>query len=180
MINSIHYIIHVKPYVILMLSLSILGNIGVLVLLYTQLFLDKFGVSLAFFGFVYASAAIAQGIGAKVGAFIETYLKPKFFTVIMLWCFTLSLLLISFSSSLASFLVTLHIFTFVSGLFSPVFADYQNRFVPSFNRATIVSFSSIVHSTMFFFMAIPLGLVTQFFGLNVGLIATAGITALAI
>ncbi len=179
-LDSVYFMILVKPYMFVTLASAILGNIALFVLLYTQLYLDSFNISLVFFGFIYASFALSQGLGSKVGSFIEAFLMPKYFIVSNMLLMGASLVLIAMSKSFFSFLFSLHVFGFFSGFFLPVLSDYQNRFVPSLRRASVASFSAMINSGVFFLMALPLGLITDFFGLSIGLLATAAILALAI
>ncbi|PIN99999.1 hypothetical protein COT72_04150 [archaeon CG10_big_fil_rev_8_21_14_0_10_43_11] len=172
-INAITLMLHVRPYVILMLALAVLSNISLVILIYIQFYLAGFGVNLFLFGFVYAALAIMQGVGVKVGSFIETFLKPKYFSILVMILYAASLGLLGISDSLVFFLVNAHLFMFVSGLFGAVFADYQNRFVPSMTRATIGSFSAIVNSFIFVLIIIPVGLASELFGLGAGVLLVA-------
>jgi MFS family permease len=130
-----------------------------------QPFLDEHGVAVGWWGPMMLPGEIVSIIGALLAYRLVTFLGfPRTFLVLIAMG-TLPLIAFASVDSVAIFAV-FPIAAAVEGTGQPVVSDYVNRRIPSAQRATVLSFHSLMVSVMAAILIPSLGFVAQNQGLQ--------------
>ncbi len=129
-----------------------------------QLYLESFGLPLAFFGLVFAGMNLVSAEGARLAH--RVHRKMTFSRSLRLWLMLLSLSFVVTEFGVPGAVLFFLLQQSLRGMHQVVIKDYLNRSIPSRYRATLLSVNSMLTRLLAFCVLIPNGWVYDSFGLR--------------
>ncbi len=126
----------------LMIYSALITSVGIIGVWSYYIYYGQVGLSIGFYGILFAIFGLCSAYGAKKAHLIEARIG-KSSSLFLLLLISLVFLLLAFIKS--TFLIPLiFINGFIWGFSGPLFADYLNKFIKSNIRATVLSVNSMV------------------------------------
>lgn len=144
-----------------------------------QKYWENIGISLIWFGYLWAGYAIISGVAGRYTDRVEVALGAPLMLIIVGALPVLGYLGMAWTDSLFSLLFAM-IFFIARGFGLVILRDALNRRVPGTYRATINSFASFVFRGAFVVTGPVLGWLLDFWGMEIALYATAAYSAVVL
>lgn len=109
---------------------------------YIQFFLKDTGISLQYFGFIYAFFILISGIASSFAHKIEKPLGEKRTLIVIASLLFISIFSLGLIQTIASIFLFITIIEFIFGFIGPVLNQYFHMHVDSHHRATVASLRS--------------------------------------
>ncbi|MGG3466928.1 MFS transporter [Neobacillus pocheonensis] len=125
-----------------------------------QLYLDKIGFSVIFFGLFSALISISRIPGNLMAGYLTKYFPVEFILLIVLGVTTIGFLISAFFHGLIGVAMIIIIFL-ISGVVDPVVTGYLHYHANSEIRATIDSIQSLIQKLLVFIVGIGFGIISS-------------------
>ncbi len=170
--KSIKFLVSNKNLLLILFSTIIFGIIQEVISIYRQPLILSSGISITYFGLIYAALIFIKAVGEKY-----SYKLKKFSPRKSLLFMTLSLaacsMILSFIKKPIILLLVFGLSTMLWGFQLPLVKEYVNSLIPSNKRSTILSFNMLLFSIVYTFISPFFGWVSDTYSIQASLIVCA-------